>query len=379
MIEVKGKYTSAQIMIDNVEESCIKQIHNMVSHPAATNPIAIMPDTHAGAGCVIGFTMKCGDKIVPNWIGVDIGCGMIAARYDHHWGEFMAKDFQQIDETIAKDIPMGKNVHTDYNTEDRIHTFKGFLEYNNVGLLDCRVDSLIKDVGISREYFAASLGSLGGGNHFIELGVDEENSLWSVIHTGSRNFGLKVAQYHQKIAKSKSDMGDASYLEGEDKDNYIRDMIIAQLYARWNRKYIQNELNLILSEPNLKIETEHNFIDPIDNVIRKGAVKANEGQLFVLPFNMRDGTLICEGKGNEDWNNSSPHGAGRIMSRSGAKKNVTLEEFQESMKGIYSTCIDQSRIDESPMAYKDCDIIEEAISPTADIVHRIKPIYNRKG
>jgi len=176
-------------------------------------------------------------------------------------------------------------------------------------------------------------------------------------------------------------MGEASYLSGDAADAYVRDMHIAQLYARFNRSKIQAAIDAIIDKvgPVFKIETEHNFIDPEDNIIRKGAVKADKDKLFILPFNMRDGTLICRGKGNSEWNNSSPHGAGRVMSRSFAKKNIDLKDFQASMQGIYSTCIDEARLDESPMSYKDCKIIEGAIGDTAEIVNRITPIYNRKG
>lgn len=393
MFEIQGKYTKALITVDHVEDSALAQIYEMVNHPAAVNPIAIMPDVHAGSGCVIGFTMMRGDKIVPHWIGVDIGCGMRSARFKSPpFGPNVELDLDLVDDYIGKNVPMGKNVHSAGIFKDN---FIAYMQMFQVIQNEDEILEILNRIDMDASYFYRSLGTLGGGNHFIEIGKEdnEDDSYWTTIHSGSRNFGLKVANYWHEIAKQKSGLTSSPYLKGDDVDGYLYDMKIAQYYAKFNRQCIQYALDATMQNqgfvpvhffhdiPQLgsHIETCHNYISNDDYIIRKGAISAYEGEWVVVPFNMRDGLLICKGKGNIKWNMSGPHGAGRILSRGNAKRQVTLEEFKDSMKGIYSSCIDESRIDESPMAYKDASIIENAIEPSLEIIYRVKPIYNRKG
>ncbi len=401
MFEIKGKYTTAKVMIDVLEASCIAQIQEMCNNSAFTNPISIMPDAHTGSGSCIGFTMKATDKIIPNVVSVDIGCGMLS----YNIGK-VSIDHERIDREIRDRVPFGKTVRAVPHRLSKMVDFK----------------DMFKRVGIDRDYALRSIGSLGGGNHFCEIGVDENKDVWVTVHTGSRNLGKKVCEYWQKIAvgrRKSIDIGNYSelldkikmecdksewsvkikelknrfnvgvvatgleYLEGSDKSGYIRDMFRAQEYAHYNRVVIMEEvLDVISNGMGIgvfdMIESVHNFMDPDDMVIRKGAIRSYVGEKMVIPFNMRDGLLICEGKSNESWNFSAPHGAGRVLSRSMAKKSLDIEEFRSEMDGIFSTSVCSGTLDESPMAYKDSKIIEEAIGPTANILLRVKPIHNMK-
>jgi RNA-splicing ligase RtcB len=396
MIEIQGKLTTAKIMIDELDEATYKQIYEFVSHPAFSNPIAIMPDTHAGKGCVIGFTMKMTDKIVPNVIGVDIGCGMLACNI----GKILPDTLQNIDNKIRNVVPLGFSVH---------NNSKEYKEY----------EILSKKVDCNYTRMCNSIGTLGGGNHFIEIGIDKDNNYWLTIHSGSRNLGKCVCEFHQKKAidkieqtrieymnkqkelilkrdnkqhiqtlldKERNNFGIAirnktlAYLENEDAKEYIEDMYLCQKYASLNRKtMIDNICKELKIQQGEKIESIHNYINPEDKIIRKGAITSYKGQKMIIPFNMRDGLLICKGKSNPEWNFSAPHGAGRIASRSEAKRNITLEKFKEAMNGIYSTSINKETLDESPFAYKDAEIIEKAIEQTATIITKVKPVLNIKG
>ena len=435
MFEITGKYTSAKVMIDDVEESCVGQITQFVNHPAFTNPVAIMSDTHYGKGSVIGFTMPLKDKIVPNTIGVDIGCGMLSLNV----GKTLNRSLEDLDVLIRSKIPFGESVHqeavinmkNDFPWRRATTSSQNFVTHyqDTFGIVlspqDYNIDWFMKkceslgDVSVRR--VIDSLGSLGGGNHFIELGVSENGDHWITIHTGSRNFGYRVCNYWQgratkfwredrreilqkKMEEIKNsnldgkvifqqikdlkkemkldvgiDMKGCEWLEGELASGYLFDMIFAQIYAEVNREYIGKIICEILGvEPSDKIESVHNFIDFRDFIIRKGAIRSYENERFILPFNMRDGTLICTGKSNPEWNFSAPHGAGRMYSRKKAKADLSLDKFREQMTGIYSTSVCRGTLDESPDAYKDSKIIEEAIQPTATIVNRIKPILNMK-
>lgn len=411
MIIQNGKYTDAKIMIDQVEPECISQIISMINHPAFVNPVAIMPDCHSGKGSVIGFTMLSGEKIIPNVIGVDIGCGMLSANIGK-----VEINFPELDNSIRQKVPFGMNVHQ----RGIIHMKKDFVWKD--GYSYEWFEQTCKKIGIDLTYAINSIGSLGGGNHFIEIGRSDFNEdLWLTIHTGSRNFGYKVCEYWQKVAagrdgKSRKVLLDAGveeikrtakngseigkriydlkkslqidkkvtgleYLEGENVEGYLDDMYFAQQYAKVNREYIMKEiLNLLpgfLKKFQI-IETIHNYIDPQDKIIRKGSVRSYRGEFFILPFNMRDGLLICEGKSNPEWNFSAPHGAGRLFSRSRAKRELDLNKFKSDMQGIFSTSVGQGTLDECPDAYKDAKIIEVAIEPTAKILDRIIPIHNMK-
>ncbi len=369
MIEVKGKYNNAKIFTDVVESEAISQIIELCNQEAFKySKIRIMPDVHAGAGCTIGTTMTITDKVIPNLVGVDIGCGMYVCDLG-----FAEIDYEKLDKIIRSRVPSG------FDVRDSIHPF-----LNNVKLKDlCCIDH------INLERAELSLGTLGGGNHFIEIDKDDVGRKYLIIHSGSRNLGVNVCKYYQEqaylilkkkygteakqniIKKLKSE-GKVSEIESELKkitvksvlkdfawceeklfNEYIHDMKIVQTFAKWNRKAmayeILNGLGLCSFD---EFTTIHNYIDAENLILRKGAVSAWKDEKLIIPINMRDGSLICVGKGNPDWNYSAPHGAGRIMSRAKAKENISLDEFEKSMEGIFTTSVNSSTIDESPMAYK---------------------------
>jgi tRNA-splicing ligase RtcB (3'-phosphate/5'-hydroxy nucleic acid ligase) len=433
MFEIHGKYTKAKVMIDNVEESCISQIHEFLNHPAFTNQISIMPDTHAGKGSVIGFTMPITDKIIPNVVGVDIGCGMNSSNL----GQSLSLSLIELDHKIRQQIPFG----FDTNEKSVINMEKEF-PWKQVNITAQKFalayqekfgqkmilphydfqwfEEKCKIIGCNLGRAIKSLCSIGGGNHFVEIGLSLENDHWLTIHTGSRNFGKCICEYWQNIAikKLKNDDKDNQkavienlkkrlkgkelfdaiktikeikqkstinfsdelcYLENADAHQYLFDMIFAQVYASTNRQLIAQKIQTILKATVYdSIETIHNFIDFEDFIIRKGAIRSYKNERMIIPFNMRDGILVCEGKSNSEWNFSAPHGAGRLMSRAQAKKQINLETFKSQMSSIFSTSVNQSTLDEAPDAYKNPKIIEEAIEPTATIINRIIPIHNMK-
>ncbi len=405
MLELKGKYTTAKVFTDNIDQETISQIINLCNQDfAVESTIRIMPDTHAGKGCVIGFTADLGDKIIPNLIGVDIGCGMLCVELGK-----IDIDLQELDDVIHKHIPSGRNIH-----EGRIVKFPK--------LQDLYCYRELKET----KRIERSIGTLGGGNHFIELNQDDEDNIYLVIHSGSRNLGKQVANYYQNIAielrsgreeyylerdriiKEYKEQGrrkeiqsalkeldnkyqhaqpdypkELCFLEGVWREKYLHDMNICQEYANLNRQTIAN---LILGAYfGAKIvdfyhfQTIHNYINFKDNIIRKGSISAYKDEKVLIPINMRDGSLLCVGKGNPDWNYSAPHGAGRLMSRGKAKQSISMEEYQKSMEGIFTTSISLSTLDEAPMAYKSMDEIISNIGDTVDILKIIKPIYNFKA
>lgn len=370
MITITGKYNSAKVMIDNVDGDTISQIYTMLNNPAFRDTnIAIMPDCHVGAGAVVGFTMKMNEFIVPSVIGVDIGCGIEA----YNLGRPKKLKLEKLDEFIRKHIPTGPCIRKEAITESDLF-------YETAHKLKLRHSDVLK-----------AIGTLGGGNHFIEVDKDEEGNYWLVIHTGSRNFGYEVAVYHQGKAKklmkeiyTGSAYTGLEYLPMEKGGlEYIEDMQLAQNYASLNRKAIAS----ILIEDFFKldyqevesIKTVHNYIDMESKIIRKGAISAKEGERVIIPFNMSFGCLIGVGKGNPEYNCSAPHGAGRVMSRSAARDKISLEIFQKSMKGIYSSTVNSKTIDEAPMAYKRPKAILENITAAVEEEFFIKPIYNFKS
>lgn len=438
MFTIEGKYTKALITIDSVEDTTLKQIYTMVNHPSCTNPVAIMPDCHAGKGCCVGFTMKAGNKVVPNFIGVDIGCGMVSVRTNLVASDLTDAKLKMIDVEIRKRVPMG--MHVQENVKKNLVAKYGSLVRNNATsannpytnhlrlMTDEDLEALITEYGVDHNYFYASLGTLGGGNHFLEFGVSStDGSVWVTVHTGSRNFGKKVCEHFDNIARnavtkpdlsaytkqlqadatagliSKKDISSliqkkreehkidfdskmSSYVEGATLNEYMEGMFLAQTYAELNRELIMGHVLDVLRNSGDgkvdfvdRIETVHNFISFKDNVIRKGAVASYIGDRIIVPFNMRDGILICEGKSNPDWNMSAPHGAGRVLSRTQAKEKINMEDFKKSMEGIFSTSVRADTIDESPFVYKDASMIEKAIEPTATILFKLKPIYNVKA
>jgi RNA-splicing ligase RtcB len=374
MIEISGKYNTAKVFSGSVDESSRVQIEKLCDQPFTEgSKIRLMPDVHAGMGCTIGTTMTIKDKIVPNMVGVDIGCGMETAVINA--GEKFAKDFNPaaLDKIIYANIPSGMNVRKDE------HVFTEMIPFSNIR---CTAIDLFR----ARN----SIGTLGGGNHFIEVNRDDKDNLYIVIHSGSRHLGKEIAEYYQRQAwsqlnkKQKIDIPkDLAYLSGEFFDDYINDMKITQHFALINRKAMMSvifkKLNIseeIISE---QFSTIHNYIDTESMILRKGSVSAKSKEKFIIPINMRDGSLVCEGLGNPDWNYSAPHGAGRIMSRTKAFADLRMEDYEKAMHGIYSTSVNRKTLDESPMAYKNMDEIITGIGPTAKILKIIKPVYNFKA
>ena len=368
MFEITGKYNTAKVFTDDIEATAIAQIQNMMNYEfCKDSKIRIMPDVHAGKGCTIGTTMTITDKVVPNIVGVDISCGMeVVILSDKRM------NLPELDSFIHKDIPSGFNVRSKpHRGHGRIHIEDELRCYDHI---DCR-----------RIY--ESLGTLGGGNHFIEVDHDDDDNLYIVIHSGSRNLGKQVAEYYQKVAyehhggKSQKEIPyELAWLEGEDLDNYLNDMKVLQEYASLNRRIMADEIidNMKLHEVD-RFTTLHNYIDLDAMILRKGSVSANSGERLIIPMNMRDGSLICTGLGNEDWNYSAPHGAGRIMSRTQAKNSVSMTDFKQSMEGIFTTSVSKDTLDESPMVYKPMEEIISCIGDTVTIDKIIKPIYNFKA
>lgn len=389
MLELQGKYNTAKVFTDNIDNETISQIITLLNQNfISSSQIRIMPDCHAGVGCVIGTTMTLQDKVVPNLVGVDIGCQVSAIHLEE-----TDVDLVKLDKIINDQVPAGFNIHSEA---------KAFSNIQNI----------IAPIDIELAY--KSLGTLGGGNHFIELNKAEDGSLWLVVHTGSRHLGLEIAKYYQELAYknlNKTDIKpiieqlkaegrqkdiektilelkaqephipkDLCYVTGQAFEDYLHDMNLVQEHATINHKTI---VNLIISAMGWHIKEEihtmHNYIDIKNKILRKGAVSAQKGERLIIPMNMRDGSLICVGKGNPDWNYSAPHGAGRILSRGQAKDKITLKEFQDTMKDIYTTSVGVSTIDEAPMAYKPVEEIMENIQDAVIIEQVIKPIYNFKA
>lgn len=398
MLEVKGKYNTAKIYTDVVDQESIAQIIELCSQQFTEGSrIRMMPDVHAGAGCTVGTTMTISDKVVPNLVGVDIGCGMETVRLKETHIEL-----QKLDKLIYEKIPSG------FHIRKKAHRY-----FEKVDL-----EALFCYRHIDAERAEMSLGSLGGGNHFIEADKDDEGNIYLVVHSGSRHLGLEVASYYQRAGYhvlNKSSTQDEqnliaqlkekgrekeiekaikklkntkqtnipkhlAYVSGELFAQYVHDMRIVQQFAELNRQAMMDEIikgmGLHVAE---QFTTIHNYIDVDRMILRKGAVSAQKGERLLIPINMRDGSLICVGKGNEDWNCSAPHGAGRLMSRSAAKQQFTVSEFKKQMKDVYTTSVGSSTLDECPMAYKNMRDIVENIADTADIVKIIKPIYNFKA
>lgn len=421
-----------KIFTTNIEDTAKEQIDLLLEQEAFKNcKVRIMPDVHAGAGCVIGFTGNLGDKVIPNIVGVDIGCGMLCVELGK-----IELDLERLDNIIREYVPSGMNVHEDqryklYNIElEQLYCYKLLRNKDN--------------------WLEKSMGTLGGGNHFIEVDIDEEDNKYLIIHTGSRNLGKQVAELYQNEAihqcsyyyemqvekqmtinflklqnkereiqtalkeiteryKDKTKLPkDLCYLEGELREAYLHDMKICQEFAKDNRLSIAKQilcnyfglpyyqgyksvrLRKIPTGPSFftqdiiekdfwYFETIHNYISFEDNIVRKGAISAKKGEKVLIPMNMRDGCIIGIGKGNDDWNQSAPHGAGRIMSRMKAKETFNINQFKESMEGIYTTSVNEDTLDEAPMVYKPMQEIIDCIGDTIEIKKIIKPIYNFKA
>ncbi|GMO31633.1 MAG: RNA-splicing ligase RtcB [Termitinemataceae bacterium] len=411
MIQITGKHNTAKVFTDKLDEFSSEQIKTLCDQSFTEgSTIRLMPDVHAGSGCTIGTTMTISDKIVPNLVGVDIGCGMetICFNAEHAF----AKDFDpvKLDLLIHEQIPSGMNIR------DNVHDNAKEFPFDKIRCPAIKVTRA-----------KMSMGTLGGGNHFIEANRDENNNLYIVVHSGSRHLGLEVAEYYQceawrqinknrkidiekyidTLKKDRREKNiqdninaikaqiltdvpkDLAYVSGELFDDYINDMKITQQFAALNRKTMisimlnglgfYKNYSLAPNEQYEQFSTIHNYIDIDSMILRKGAVSAKAKEKLIIPMNMRDGSLVCEGCGNPDWNYSAPHGAGRLMSRKKAFSVLKMEDYKNAMQGIYSTSVTKDTIDESPMAYKNIDDIVSQLGPAATILAIIKPIYNFKA
>ena len=396
-----------KIFTENIEQEALDQINTLMEQPAFSDcKVRIMPDVHAGAGCVIGFTADLGDKVIPNIVGVDIGCGMLTVNLGK-----IDIDYAKLDEVIRRCVPCGREVHAPSSI------YRPKVKFAKLQDIRCYRD--LKD----SKRLERSIGTLGGGNHFIEIDEGTDGTKYLVIHTGSRNLGKQVADYYQNLAvelmQGKDELlakqeqliaeyraqgrkkeiqaaikelhrtwcpgelnipKDLCYLTDKYREDYLHDMRICQEFARLNR----NNIALIITDQMgwemLDIfETIHNYIEFETNMVRKGAISAKAGEKLLIPINMRDGCIVGVGKGNDDWNQSAPHGAGRIMSRMKAREVVSLESFRESMDGIFTTSVCAETVDEAPMVYKSMDEIVKNIEGTVDILEIIKPVYNFKA
>lgn len=396
--EITGKYNTAKVFTNVIENEAVEQIKTLCNQEFITgSKIRIMPDVHSGAGCTIGTTMTITDKVIPNLVGVDIGCGMETVMITDK-----EIDLEKLDKLIYEKIPSGHNIRK--------------IPHELINEIDLNQLKCTGHVKMDRAI--RSIGTLGGGNHFIEAGKDEEGNIYITVHSGSRHLGLEVANYYQKMGyKALNKVSDIDiekiieqlknegrekeinktikeikkqiitdipqalvYVSEELFDDYIHDMKLIQKFAVLNRKAMMDEIIKGLgTEVAEEFTTIHNYIDTDMMILRKGAVSAKEGEKLLIPINMRDGSLICIGKGNEDWNYSAPHGAGRLMSRTKAKKTFELKNFKKEMEGIYTTSVSKDTLDECPMAYKAMEDIIKNIGDTVDIIKRIIPIYNFKA
>ncbi len=402
---LQGTYGSARVFTQDLEDGARKQIQTLLDQDFIEgSTVRIMPDVHQGMGCVIGFTADMGDTVIPNIVGVDIGCGMLTVELGK-----VDIDLPKLDAIIKENIPSGRGTH-----QSRVVTFGRLQDA-----------SMYRDLEDTKR-LERSIGTLGGGNHFIEVGLDSKNNTYLVIHSGSRNLGTQVARFYQNLAidlcsgkegyytrrdellRTNKERGaskriktaleqlereyaglqpayprDLCYLTGTYRDAYLHDMGICQEYASLNRSVMADLILTNLLMRNLHefshFHTIHNYINFKDNIIRKGAISAYEGERLLIPINMRDGSILATGKGNREWNYSAPHGAGRVLSRTEAKKQLQLASFKKSMQGIYSSSVHKGTLDESPLAYKPMAEILDSIGETVDVIDIIRPIYNYKA
>ena len=484
VLELTGEHTTARVMVDDeslVEAGCREQIETLIDHPAFTEPVRIMPDTHWGAGAPIGFTMPLGDRVVPNIVGVDVGCGMAATNL----GPALPLEDQERERRVREAVPMGRSVH-DY--DDAVHLVEEFpferanrvfeqfdaayaerfgqhidpVEFDFDGYdgdyFESLCDRVLADQRQGMKYIIKSAGTLGGGNHFVEFGkARDSGDYWLVVHSGSRYLGKSVAEYWQSTATDRRTIGeireqipdeyveylkfdpdtvesrdlyawvtggmgesyirkdrlrreldgkeiedafdalgqvqdaihssddeerntDLDWLEGREAHGYFVDMLFAQQYARWNRELMSDAVCDALGiDPVDRFQSIHNYIDFRDLTIRKGATPAREGQRLLVPFNMAEGSILARGKGNDEYHQTAPHGAGRVMSRRQAHSDIDMSEFAAAMDGVYSESVIEGVRDEAPMAYKDADAILSAIEPTAEVVEYVDAVHNLKA
>lgn len=407
MKELTGKYTNATIYAVTIEDEAVEQIQTLIDNPVSEgSKICMMPDSHKGKGCTIGTTMTINGKVCPNLVGVDLGCGVLCVKFLDVKKDDL--DLAEVDKKIRSVVPLGFNTHQNEPEwcADIVHKL--------LGKLTCK-DSI---ENIDRIY--KSVGTLGGGNHYIELNEDSQGCVYLVIHTGSRNLGQQVATYHQKIAEqemmkryetnkkriiqdalqqdkmlieeyiakhkiekpTKQDLA-LAYLTGDRLDDYLKDVAIVQEYATINRSDIAAGIieALGIDGEVQAFESVHNYVDVKNGILRKGAISAQDGEPVIIPLNMRDGSILAIGKGNPEWNYSAPHGAGRIMSRKKAQQSLSLEDFERTMSeaGVFTTSVSKQTLDEAPFVYKNPNDILDVVGDTLEIIEVIKPIYNLKG
>ena len=373
-MKLTGTFADAKVFTTNINEETIEQITRLLHHPFSEgSKIRIMPDTHIGKGSVVGTTMTFENKIVPDVVGVDIGCGMYLAQLDKtNWKE---SDFKKLDQVIKDEVPSGSGVRK------RSHTF----------LKEMNLDSIRAPLR-RKQRSALSIGSLGGGNHFIELNKDQDEQYYLIIHSGSRSLGHDVATYYQNKAVqqweekgNKNEEGhyvdpEFAYLQGQDMEDYLHDVQLSQKFAHLNRKAMIKEITKAMDiEIIHSFDTIHNYVDLPNRMIRKGAISAKAGEEILIPINMRDGSILAEGKGNADWNYSAPHGAGRLLSRTQAKKELTMKEFKRTMQNVYTTSVRKNTLDEAPFAYKPMEEILSRTLDTMTVKSVLTPIYNFKA
>lgn len=363
LITIENTYNSAIVYADSLDSGAEGLIRALCGNTVSVgSTIRIMPDVHAGKGCAVGTTMTISDRVAPGLVGVDIGCGITALK-------FRAKrlELQKLDKLIREKIPSGHTIRTSpHPLADQV----------DLEALHCLRH-------IQRDKAICSIGTLGGGNHFIEVDKDSNGAFWLIIHSGSRKLGVEAANYYQNAAFHQCHEEtpfELAYATGDLMADYLHDMKIIQAFADLNRRTIAHEIvkgmKLTVED---SISTIHNYIDTRSMILRKGAVSAAVGERLMIPMNMRDGCLLCVGKGNISWNCSAPHGAGRLMSRTDSRQSFTLSQYKKEMKGIYTTSVSRDTLDESPMAYKPMEKILDQIGPTVEILDHIQPIYNFKA
>ena len=395
MIQIKGKYCKdCKIFTDNIESEALSMVYHFLDHPMFEgSKIRIMPDVHAGKDIVVGFTVPFTDHVNPDHVGGDIGCSVSTVITDLKVNVFF---FFFIERRTREHVDFGMTIH-----EKSVYDVKQLYKHLQIRLTEARqqwpemvcnmdvtekgITAFLKRIDMSEHMFYHSIGTVGGGNHFVEVGVTSDGNYAFTAHCGSRNLGQKVWKYWKQVSINLAGVTNG-FLMGDAMKGYITDMVVAQAYAEFNHQVIDRlALDAIVACSGQdariveQIYTTHNYIDFSMKMLRKGAVAAPQGRKLVIPFNMRDGLIICHGKGNDDWNQSAPHGAGRLLSRSDAKELIDLEEYRESMKGIYSTSVGTGTIDESPMAYKDPKEILQLIADTVEVDYSIRPVINMKA
>ena len=375
MIQIKGKYANARIMCigatpgENIEQYALSQIQMIADNEASKGSnICVMPDVHPGKVGPIGLTMTITDAVNPSLVGIDIGCGMSMVKLGR-----IRKEYQKLDAVIRDKVPAG------FKIRDTAHDMASQFDF----------ERLICTRHIRKDKALLSLGTLGGGNHFIEIDVDENGDSYLIVHSGSRHLGKEVAEYYSKLGyQHLRKMGrddvpiELSFLTGDNLSDYLHDASIVQEYAKLNRRIMIKEICKAMKWKSVEEKScIHNYIDNSHGevILRKGAISARENEDVIIPINMKDGVIIGKGKGNKDWNYSAPHGAGRISSRKEVLESHTVSEFKATMKGIYSTCISKETLDEAPFAYRNIDYIKEAVKVSVDITNILTPVYNYKG